>query len=127
MSASTLRSFFPDAEIQRSPDRLHPYGNSKPLHPIGQVELLCEKHNKFDTLTFQVLPDSCIGIKPALLSGSDSDRLGLISVQTDEIHSLCSSADDNASTKWPPRIPVYSTSWRQHTTEHSVMPKPREP
>ena len=99
ISASTLHSFFPDAEVTRSPYRLHPYGNSKPLHPIGQVELLCEKNNKFDTLIFQVLPDSCIGTKPALLSGSDSERLEPIRVQTDEIHSLCSSADHNASTK----------------------------
>ena len=99
MSASTLRSFFPVAEVKRSPYRLHPYTNYKPLHPIGQVELLCEKNNKFDTLFFQVLPDSCIGIKPALLSGSDSEWLGLVKVQVDEIHSLCSSADHNASTK----------------------------
>lgn len=53
---------------------------------IGQEELLCETNNKFDTLTFQVLPDSCIGIKPALLSVRDSERLGLIRVQADEIH-----------------------------------------
>ena len=99
MPSSTLRLFFPDAEIKRSPYRLHPYGNSKPLHPIGQVKLLCETHNKFDNLTFQVLPDSCMGIKPALLSGSDSEKLGLISVQTDQIPSLGSSADDSASTK----------------------------
>lgn len=86
MSARALRSFFPDAEVDISPHRLHPYGNSKPLHPIGQEELLCETNNKFDTLTFQVLPDSCIGIKPALLSVRDSERLGLIRVQADEIH-----------------------------------------
>ena len=52
-SASTLRSFILDAEIKRSPYHLHPYGNSKLLHSIGQVELLCEKHNKFDTLSCQ--------------------------------------------------------------------------
>lgn len=99
ISVGTLHSFFPDAEVNRSPYHLHPYENSKPLHPVGQVELLCKKNNKFDTLIFQVLPDSCIGIKPVLLSGSDSERLGLIKVQADEIHSLHSSADHKAHTK----------------------------
>lgn len=75
MSASALRSFIPDAEVNRSLYRLHPYGNSKPLYPIRQEELLCETSNKFDTLIFQVLPDSCIVIKPALLSVRDSGRL----------------------------------------------------
>lgn len=41
----------------------------------------------------QVLPDSCIGTKPALLSGGKSESLGLIKVQADEIHSLCLSVN----------------------------------
>ena len=99
VSASALRSFIPDAEVNCSSYRLHPYGNSKPLHPFSREELLCETSNKFDTLIFQVLPDSCIVIKPALLSVRDSGRLGLIRVQADEIQSLYSSADYNVITK----------------------------
>ena len=45
---------------------------------------------RYVTLTFEILPDSSIGSKPALLSGSDSERLGLITVHADEIHSLSS-------------------------------------
>ena len=78
MSRSTLHSLVPDAELKRSPYRLYPYGNPKPLEPEGQVDLVCERENKYETLTFQVLPDSSIGCKPALLLGSDSERLGLI-------------------------------------------------
>ena len=93
MSLSTLRSFLPDADLKRSPYRLYPYGNSKPLEPEGQVDLVCERQDGYVTLTFQILPDSSIGSKPALLSGSDSERLGLITVHADEIHSLSSEVE----------------------------------
>ena len=83
MSLSTLGSLLPDAELKRSPYRLYLYGNSKPLEPEGQVDLMCERENKYETLTFQVLPDSSIGCKPALLLGSDSERLELIKVHAD--------------------------------------------
>ena len=126
MSASTLRSLFPDAEITRSPYRLHPYGNSKPLHPIVHVELLWETHNKFDTLTFQVLPDSCIGIKPALLSGSDSERLGLVSVKTTRfilfVHRQTITLVPNTMSSLDSSLLHELTP-----THHSAMPKPREP
>ena len=93
MSLSTLRSFLPDADLKRSPYRLYPYGNSKPLEPEGQVDLVCERQDGYVTLTFQILPDSSIGSKPELLSGSDSERLGLITVHADEIHSLSSEVE----------------------------------
>ena len=101
MSLSTLRSLLPD-KLQRSPYCLYPYGNSKPLEPEGQVELVCERKNQYETLTFQVLPDSCIGSKPALPSGSDSEKLGLIRVHADDIHSLDSAADHLPSTQHNP-------------------------
>ena len=93
MSINTLRSLLTDAELKRSPYHLYPYGNFKPLEPEGQVDLVCERKHNYVTLTFQVLPDSSIGCKPALLSGSDRERLGLIKVQADEIHSLSSEVE----------------------------------
>ena len=93
MSISTLRSFQPDADLKRSPYRVYHYGNSKPLEPEGQVDLVCERQDGYVTLTFQIPPDSSIGFKPALLSGSDSERLGLITVHADEIHSLSSEVE----------------------------------
>ena len=88
MSHTTLCSLLPDTQINRSPYLLYLYGSSKPLQPIGQVELVCEKAEKYETLFFQILPDTLMGPKPALLSDSDSEPLGLIKVQADEIHSL---------------------------------------
>ena len=93
MSLSTLRSFLPDADLKRSPYHLYPYGNSKPLEPEVQVNLVCKRQDKYETITFQILPDFSIGSKPALLSGSDSERLGLITVHADEIHSLSSEVE----------------------------------
>ena len=76
MFINTLRFLLPDAELKRSPYRLYPYGNSKPLEPEGQVDLVCERKHKYVTLTFLVQPDSSFGCKPA-----------------DEIHSLTSEVE----------------------------------
>ncbi len=65
ISEVTLKTLLPDTKIQKSSHLLYPYGNSKPLHPIGQVELLCERERKFETLTFQVLPPSVMQNKPS--------------------------------------------------------------
>ena len=92
-SFSMLQSFLPGADLKRSSYRLYPYGNSKPLEPEGQVDLVCKLQDKYETLTFQILPDSSIGSKPALLSGSDSEKLGLVTVHADEIHSLSSEVE----------------------------------
>ena len=88
ISEATLKIPLPDTKIQKSSHLLYPYGNNKPLHPIGQVELLCETERKFETLTFQVLLPSVMQNKPGLLSGTDSERLGLITIKADEIFTL---------------------------------------
>ena len=54
MSINTLRSLLPNAELKRSPYRLYPYGNSTPLEPAGQVDPVCERKHKYETLTYQV-------------------------------------------------------------------------
>lgn len=80
ISDKTLAELLPTAKIRHSPYLLYPYGDSKPIKPLGQVELMCERLNKYDMLVFQVLPESMLRHKPALLSGYDSERLGLITV-----------------------------------------------
>ena len=72
---------------------LHPYGNSTPIPNVGQVELLCERDDKYHTLMFQVLPDNVMKGKPGLLSGTDSVRLGLVQVNADEIFQLGNRVD----------------------------------
>ena len=39
-------------------------------------------------MTFQILPDDIMGNKPALLSGGDSERLGLVRIEADTVFSL---------------------------------------
>lgn len=94
ISDKTLAMLQPRTDILHSPYLLFPYGNSKPIHPLGQAELLCERPNKYETLVFQVLPDEVMGDKPALLSGRDSEILGLITVQADEVFSLSDTVTD---------------------------------
>jgi hypothetical protein len=84
-------------QITKSPYLLHPYGNSTPIHPVGQVELVCERDSRFYTLSFQVLPDHVMKGKPALLSGTDSVRLGLVTVDADEVYHLCNHIRNDAA------------------------------
>jgi len=76
--------------MTHSPYLLHPYGNSTPLKPLGEVQLLCDQQDRYETLVFQVLPDHVMGSKPALLSGGDSEHLGLVSIKSDEVYSISS-------------------------------------
>ena len=125
MSINTLRSLLPDAELKRSPYRLYPYGNSKPLEPEGQVDLVCERKHKYETLTFQVLPDSSIGCKPALLSGSDSERLGLIKVLADEIHSLSSEVENSIAEHGKPPGLQSTRPWEFAPQPVESIPDPK--
>ena len=105
LSHSTLTSLGRDIQMSKSPYLLHPYGNTRPLRPLGQVELLCHRNNHYDTLTFQILPDDIMANKPALLSGGDSERLGLVRIESDTVFSLspsvtianCNTAQDTQS------------------------------
>ena len=80
--------------MSKSPYLLHPYGNTRPLRPLGQVELVCHRNNHYDTLTFQILPDDIMANKPALLSGGDSERLGLVRIEYDTVFSLSPSSNN---------------------------------
>ena len=84
----TKLSGYTRAHLSKSPYTLHPYGDSTPIQPIGQIELVCERKSCFYTLIFQVLPDNVMKGKPALLSGTDSIRLGLVQMNADEIYQV---------------------------------------
>lgn len=66
--------------LKPSPCLLYPYGDSKPIRPLGSVQLVCESKGVYELLTFQVLPHNVMGSKPALLSGSDGEKLGFITL-----------------------------------------------
>ena len=83
MSASMLRQVDPPPNMERSPYLLYPYGASDPIRPVGQVQLICDRGNQYSIITFQVLSDRDMWRKPALLSGSESESLGLIQINVD--------------------------------------------
>ena len=88
ISVNTVQLHFPAAHQSKSPYVLFPYGDSMPLKPVGQVDILCERGKKYFTLTFQILPDHVMHNKPALLSGKDSQKMGFVNIHADEIHAL---------------------------------------
>ena len=87
ISEESVAKCFPDVTLNKSRYILHPYGDSQPT-PLGQITLLCEKFNKYHTLEFQVLPTRIITGKPALLSGKDSVRMGIMTINADNVYFL---------------------------------------
>ena len=83
-----VKKRFPDVELTKSYAILSPYGNGKPIKPIGAVQLICERKKKYHTLEFQVLHQIHMQNKPALLSGEDSEKLGLVTIHADEVHAV---------------------------------------
>ena len=88
ISEQTVKQLYPTLRPTKSSFLLFPYGDSKPIKPLGQVDLVCERQNKYYLLTFQIRPADIMENKPALLSGKDCERMGLIKVYADEVHSL---------------------------------------
>lgn len=101
LSEDALLKLTPNMTLTKSPYLLHPYGDARPLKPLGQIELLCERNKRYKTLTFQVLPRDVMANKPALLSGSDCEALGLITIKADEIFSLTSAVKDSTGKRAP--------------------------
>ena len=106
LSEDTLLRLMPNMTLRKSPYLLHPYGDSQPLKPLGQIDLLCERNKRYESLTFQILPRDVMMNKPALLSGSDYEALGLITIRAHEIFSLASAVKDSSGK----RAPTYPAS-----------------
>ena len=87
-SEQTVKQLFLTLHLTKSPFLLFPYGDSKPIKPLGQVDLFCERQNIYYLLTFQIVPVDVMENKPALLSGKDCERMCLVKVLADEVHSL---------------------------------------
>ena len=97
LSVDALLTLMLNMKLTKSPYVLHPYGDAQPLKPLRQIDLLCERNRTFETLTFQVLSRDIMMNKPALLSGSDCEKLGLIKITADEIFSLTSAVNRKES------------------------------
>lgn len=64
-------------KLTKSPYLLHPYGHARPLKPIGQIDLLCERNKRYESLIFQIFPCDVMMNKPTLLSRFKCNTLGL--------------------------------------------------
>ena len=115
-----IKGAFPTIEMKRSPYLLSPYMNTKPLRHLGQVELVCERGGQFHSLLFQVIADKDIGDKSALISGEDSEALGLLRIEADEI--LCVSTEFGDAEN--PETPTFRIVKRINKQgDNSALPK----
>ena len=83
------------APLQPSFAKIFPY-SGKAIRLIGKVSLACEGPSHFETLEFQVIDSHDIPGKPALISGKDSARLGVITFHKTRVFS---STTTNISSK----------------------------
>ena len=74
------------APLKPSRAKIFPY-SGKAIHPVGRVSLACEGVTHFETLEFEVIDTKDIPGKPALISGKDSERLGLITFHRNRVFS----------------------------------------
>ena len=94
--------------------------NTKPFRPLGQIEPVCERGGKFHSLLFQVIADKDIGDKPALISREDSEALGLLRIEADEI--LCVSTElGDAEDRETPTFRIVKRINKQE--DNSALPK----
>ena len=77
--------------LKPSRAKIYPYAGA-PLRPIGKQTLVCEGRDNFELIDFEIIHDGDIPRKPALLSGVDSVKLGLITF--DEYKVVTSSTSD---------------------------------
>jgi hypothetical protein len=105
--------------LKPSRARIHPYSGGA-IRPVGKQSLVCEGTNNFQILDFEVIASTDIPDKPALLSGKDSERLGLITFDKNRI--LASST----SPVTPPRdsgLPaIHTITDTQTNTSRKLIP-----
>ena len=101
LSEDVLLKLMPNMKITKSLYLLHPYGDSKPLKPLGQIGLLCKRNKRYEPLKFQKIPRNVMMNKPALLSGSDCKALGPIIIKAHKIFSLTPAVKDSSGKRAP--------------------------
>ena len=72
------------SKLQPSNARIKPYSGQS-FQPLGKQVLACEGATSYEMLDFEVIDSDLIPNKPALLSGKDSKRLGLITFNQDKV------------------------------------------
>ena len=90
LPSSVFRKISSAALLKPSHVRIFPYSREA-IHPLGKISLPCEGVSRFETLEFQVIDSACIPGKPALISGRDSKRLGLLKFHKSRVFSSTTS------------------------------------
>ena len=91
--------------VNPSPHVLLSYGDSPPIKPVGETELFCMHGNRSVALKFQIIPDTVMSSKPALLFGCDNERLDLLRVSSN-VHSIGLNENDHGHAKIPDPAPL---------------------
>ena len=111
---SSAYSKLPEAApLKPSHAKIFPYSGNT-IHPVGKVSLACEGVSHFETLEFEVIDSKDIPSKLALISGKDSERLGLIKFHKKRVFS------STATEIKPKQTRIHMT-----TSNQSVLQKPR--
>ena len=118
LPSSVFRKISSAAPLKPSHVRIFPY-SGEAIHPLDKVSLPCEGVSRFETLEFQVIDSACIPGKPALISGRDSKRLGLLKFHKSRVFS---------STTSDVKLPhVHLTSSNQTTLPQSAVTADLQP
>ena len=80
--------------------------------PLGNTPTPRSKQQNFRYKKFQIIPDTVMSSKPALLSGCDSERLGLLRVPSN-VHRINLNETDHGQAKIPdpPPLPLTNSSF----------------
>lgn len=95
--------------LKPSNAKILPYSGNL-IHPLGKQILACEGPNSFKSLEFQVIDSADIPGKPPLLSGKDSEMLGLIKFHQNKVFSSSSSHINPPSQTLLPHVNTVSTT-----------------
>ena len=129
MSESVLKQKFPEAKMDKANVVLKPYGKeSKPIKALGKVQLICERKKNYYVTNFVVMRAEHMGSKPALLSGEDCEKMGIVKIDADEVVHAVETTDANeASVETQQTEPEIVTATSQTTRDKRIRFPLRRP
>jgi hypothetical protein len=78
------KQLYSRGKLKPSSAKIIPY-SGKPIHPLGETTMLFEGTTRFEPLGFEVIDPGIINSKPGMLSGRDSQCLGLVAFHKDKV------------------------------------------
>lgn len=122
LPSDMFHKILPNGKLKRSNAKIKPYSGD-PFTPLGKQTLTCEGANDFVNLDFEVIDSAMIPGKPALLSGKDSKRLGLVTFNKDKVFASASSTIKPPN---PRDIFVHSVTTKQDPRASTAQATPGE-